>query len=101
MNATIRKLLFATNTGAVEQFNDMYSVHVVDGSTPVGTFQVELFNPSELTLVVFDIVTMPSDPGIRVFASADGVTQVEASVVEAVVAHLKTRCRASAFSTIS
>jgi hypothetical protein len=78
-NAAIKNLTFSSNTGAVEQFNNMYRVHVVDGSTPVGTFQIELFNPSELTLVVFDIVTMPSDPGIRVFASSDGVTQVEAS----------------------
>jgi hypothetical protein len=80
-NAAIKNLTFSSNTGAIEQFNNMYRVHVVDGSTPVGTFQIELFNPSELTLVVFDIVSMPSDPGIRVFASADGVTQVEASAI--------------------
>lgn len=35
-------------------------------------------------MAVFDIVSLPSDPGIQVFqvfASADGVTQVEASSI--------------------
>jgi hypothetical protein len=59
----------------------MYRVHVVDDSKPVGTFQIELFNPAELAVAVFDIVTLPSDPVIRVFASADGITQVEASSI--------------------
>jgi hypothetical protein len=80
-SATVKSLQFATNTGAIEQFPGMYRVHVVDDSKPVGTFQIELFNPAELAVVVFDIVTLPSDPGIRVFASADGITQVEASSI--------------------
>lgn len=80
-DATIRNLLFATNTGSIEQFTGMYRVTVEDGSTPTGTFQIELFNPSELTVVDFDIVSLPSDPGIQVFASADGVTQVAASAI--------------------
>ena len=48
-NAAIRNLVFSSSAGAVEQFNNMYRVHVVDDSKPVGTFQIELFNPSELT----------------------------------------------------
>lgn len=36
--AEIKSLLFSSSTGAIEQFNDMYRVHVVDGSKPVGTF---------------------------------------------------------------
>jgi hypothetical protein len=79
--ATIRSLSFATDTGAINQFNDMYQVYVTDGSKPTGTFQIELFSPANLTVAVFDIVTLPSDPGIRVFASADGVDQVEATSV--------------------
>ena len=69
------------DAGAIEQFTGMYRVHVVDGSKPGGTFQIELFNPSELAIVVFDIVSLPSDPGIRAFASSDGITQVEASAI--------------------
>lgn len=80
-NALVKNLQFATNTGAIEQFTGMYRVHVVDGSKPVGTFQIELFNAAELAVVIFDIVSLPSDPGIRVFASADGITQVEASAI--------------------
>jgi hypothetical protein len=50
-NTAIRNLVFSSSAGAgaVEQFNNMYRVHVVDDSKPVGTFQIELFNPSELT----------------------------------------------------
>lgn len=59
----------------------MYRVYVTDDTKPTGTFQIEFFNAAELALAVFDIVTLPSDPGIRVFASADGVDQVEASSV--------------------
>ena len=80
-SATVKSLQFATDTGAIEQFTGMYRVHVVDDSKPVGTFQIELVNPAELAVVIFDIVTLPSDPGIRVCASADGITQVEASAI--------------------
>jgi hypothetical protein len=76
--ATIRSLNFATNTGTVEQFNKMYRVHTDDGQTPVGTFQIELVDPVDISLLVFDIVTLPSDPGIRVFGSTNGIDKVAA-----------------------
>ncbi len=59
----------------------MYRVHVTDGSVPAGTFDLELTAPADLTLAVFDIVSLASDPAITVSASPDGVTFTPASSV--------------------
>jgi hypothetical protein len=76
--ASIRSLTFSSNTGTIEQFNKMYRVHTDDGQTPVGTFQIELVDYVDISLLVFDIVTLPSDPGIRVFASTNGIDKIAA-----------------------
>jgi hypothetical protein len=56
----------------------MYRVHTDDGQTPVGTFQVELVDSVDISILVFDIITLPSDPGIRVFASTNGIDKIAA-----------------------
>lgn len=79
--ADIRRTTFTSATGTIEQFNDMYRVHVADGSQPTGVFEVELMRSQVLTLLVFDIVTLPSNPAIQVWGSEDGLKLLPASEV--------------------
>ena len=80
-NAVIRTIVFTADTGVVEQFTGMYRVYTEDGRKPVGSFDIELAAPSTISLLTFDIVTMPSDPVIRVFVSENDVSYTEATAV--------------------
>jgi hypothetical protein len=79
--AEIRKTSFSSAVGTVEEFNQMYRVHSPDGACPTGVFEVELVQAQTLTMLVFDIVTLPSAPKIEIWASADGVRLVPATQV--------------------
>ena len=79
--AVIRNLSFNSDRGAVEQFNGMYRVYVTNAARPIGSFQIELFDTVDLSAAVIDLVTLPSDPVITVFASSDGISQVQATEV--------------------
>lgn len=79
--AVIRNISFNCVTGAIEQLNDLYRVHVLDDTKPVGIFELELYDVSDVTLLVFDMVSMPSNPDIQVFGSTDGITLIPAREV--------------------
>lgn len=59
----------------------MYRVSTGDGSPPTGIFDIELTTALALTLVVFDIVSLPSQPKIEVRASANGVRYQDADQI--------------------
>lgn len=59
----------------------MYRVYSETGKKPVGAFEIELRDIATISYLTFDIVTLPSDPGIRVFASDNDITYTEASSV--------------------
>lgn len=77
----VRSQRFTSSTGNPEQFGQTYRVHVTDGTKPSGTFDIELVSVSDLTFLSLDIVSIPSDPGLAVYASHDGVVYVPASSV--------------------
>lgn len=79
--AVVRSIKFTSDRGTVESFSGMYRVYSEDGSTPTGTFDIELADPRDISLVVFDIVTLPSDPAITVSASVNGLEQLAARSV--------------------
>ena len=73
-NAVIRKTVFTASSGIVEQFTGMHRVYTEDGRKPVGSFDIELVSPATISILTFDIVTMPSDPSIRVFVSENDIS---------------------------
>lgn len=79
--AVVRSSSFNSVTGTIEQLNNLYRVHVLDDSKPVGVFELEFYDAQTITLLVFDIVSMPSNPDIQVFGSADGLTLIPAKEV--------------------
>jgi hypothetical protein len=82
--AQVRKTSFSADRGTVETLDaasTIFRVHVIDGTIPVGQFDLELIQPLVLNLLVFDIVSSPSEPAITVQASSDGVTYQEARSV--------------------
>lgn len=79
--AEIRKLSFNSALSSVEQFGDMYRVHVLDDAKPTGVFELEFYEARDITLLAFDMVSMPSSPTIEVFGSADGVVLTPAKEV--------------------
>jgi hypothetical protein len=58
--------------------SNMYRVHTEDGSIPAGQFDLTLATPLTLNLVVFDIVSIPSEPELAVQVSTDGIVYVDA-----------------------
>ena len=71
---TVQSTQFSTSAGSIEQFSGMYRVSTQDGRAPTGTFDIQFFSGSNLTLLIFDIVMSPSDPAIAVLVSAAGVS---------------------------
>lgn len=83
-DATVRALRFSTTTGVVEKLDakdQLWRVHTTNGATPTGTFELELVNPVQLTLMVLDIAATPSSPTITVEVSPNGVTYTSATSV--------------------
>jgi hypothetical protein len=74
----VRSTKFSSSGGTVQQFGDMYRVGMTDGGIPTGVFDLEFVTPTTLNLVVFDIVTFPSNPAITVQASENGVSYTDA-----------------------
>lgn len=73
----VRSVRFTASSGSAEQFGDMYRV-LAEDAVPTGYFDIEFVNPMTLNLVVFDIVSFPSDPQITVQASDNGVRYTDA-----------------------
>jgi len=72
--ASILSVSFSASAGTVEKFGPLYRVHVDSGGTPSGTFDMELASPLGLSFLILDLAPMPSDPGILVQVSDNGVT---------------------------
>ena len=80
-DATIREKRFSVNSGVAEAMGtagNLYRAYSDDGTIPTGTFELELVDPLNLTLLVFDLAAMPSDPTIVVEVSSNGTTYVSA-----------------------
>jgi hypothetical protein len=76
-DALIRSLSFTVTIGTVEKLdlNDtLFRVHTTGGSIPTGVFDIELIEPLNLTLMIFDTAATPSEPMITVETSANGVS---------------------------
>lgn len=80
-DVNIRKQIFTTTSGTVQQIGNYFQVNVPDGSTPTGSFNLELAGAVSLTMIVFDIVSLAGQPGIQVFVSSDGVVYIQAEQV--------------------
>lgn len=79
--ASVRSTVFSSDAGSVETLNRMYRVHMPDGGAPTGRFDLQLSQEAAVSLVVLDMVMLPSDPSVRVLLSADGVSWNEADSV--------------------
>ena len=81
-DATIRTQRFSTTGGSVEAMDSagrLYRTYADDGRVPTGVFDLELAAPLNLTLLVFDLAAMPSEPQITVEVSATGNIYVPAT----------------------
>lgn len=74
----IRFIKFTPSVGSAEQFGDLYRVLADDAVNPTGVFDIEFIQPLTLNLVIFDIITFPSNPAITVQASENGVVYTNA-----------------------
>lgn len=70
--SSIKSIRFDSTSSSVEQFGDYYRVIEFSGR-PTGTFLIEFSSVVSLNLVVFDLVTMPSQPELVVETSLDGL----------------------------
>lgn len=64
---------FSASEGSIEQFTNMYQVYLDNGDNPVGTFDLQLTTPLNLSLLSFDLVVTPSNPAISIETSSDGI----------------------------
>lgn len=83
--ATIKTQGFTPSSGTVEPISaqgSLFRVHTDDGTLPTGTFSLQLFSPLTLTLLVFDLSALASQPDIVVSASTDGVVYTPARKTE-------------------
>jgi hypothetical protein len=77
----IQSQVFTSSEGTVSQINSLYQVYDNSGKNPTGTFDLQFSAATDLSLVVFDIVTTPSTPAIQVEVSPDGVNYTAASQI--------------------
>src|SRR5208282_2121517 len=83
--ATISNITFSASEGTIQALQTpststsgnlgaLYRVATSDGSAPVGTFNITLLAPIGVSLVLFDMMDMPSNPTIIVSISTNGIT---------------------------
>ena len=80
-DAVILTTTFSCSDGTIAQSNGVYSVTVSDRSVPLGVFKLQLTTAYNLSLVTFDILSMPSSPQIVVRTSPNDVTYTDAPQV--------------------
>jgi hypothetical protein len=83
-DAALRSKRFSVSGGTAEAMdatNSLYRAYTDDGTIPTGTFELELVTPLSLTLLVFDLAAMPSEPTVAVEVSTTGTTWVPAKQV--------------------
>lgn len=56
----------------------LYRVATQGGSTPVGTFDIQLLAPVSISLLIFDMIDTPSTAMIQAFTSQNGISFTEA-----------------------
>jgi hypothetical protein len=72
-NITIQSQQFSASRGSVSEADTLYQVYDESGLNPVGTFDLEFGTAVNLTMIVFDLVSTPSNPAITISTSANGV----------------------------
>ena len=71
----IKSTRFSTSSGTIQKAGDLYQVtNDSNLPPPVGTFDLELDPPLNLSLLSFDVVSTPSTPEVSVGVSENGVT---------------------------
>ena len=75
----IKSTRFSTSWGTIQKAGGLYQVS--SDSPPVGTFDLELDPPLNLSLLSFDMVSTPSTPEVSVGVSENGVTFAPASSI--------------------
>jgi hypothetical protein len=76
--AAIKTMRFTTDVGTVNDLGDLKRVIVEGSQLPVGTFDIELNDVLDISMLVIDMVPTPSEPAITVKVSTDGVTYKDA-----------------------
>jgi hypothetical protein len=66
--------LNVSSTGSSGNLGALYRVATSNGSAPIGTFDIKLVSPIGTSLVLFDMMDMPSDPAIVVSVSQNGIS---------------------------
>lgn len=70
--AQIRQVRFRSSAGTVERIGDVYQVRSAE-EIPTGIFDIELADVVQGSLLLLDLILAPSDPGITVEVSENGV----------------------------
>lgn len=78
-NVTAKSTTFSSNTGTVESFGSFF--RVTADTLPVGTFDIELEKPSNISLIIIDFAPTPSIPNVKVKVSTNGITYTDAKQV--------------------
>ena len=83
VTASISSNTFSSNLGTVQALDNTSTLWTVttDGTTPIGTFNIELNNSVNLSVVIIDIAPTQSTPTIVASASPDGITYTQATTV--------------------
>jgi hypothetical protein len=76
VEAIIKSVQFTSNLGNVEALNQdssIYRVYNTNGSTPTGSFFITLTEPTNLSVLVFDLPSIASNPVINITTSDTGI----------------------------
>lgn len=60
-------------TGASGNLGALYRVATADGSTPTGTFDIQLLDAVSISLLIFDMMDTPSSATVQAFTSQNGI----------------------------
>lgn len=69
-------ITFSSNSGTVEQFGPFYRVSA--SAPPIGTFDIKLAEPTDISFLIIDFAPTPSIPNISVKVSQNGLTYTSA-----------------------
>jgi len=78
-NVIAQSTTFSSNSGTVLQFGPYYQVTA--NVPPVGTFQIQLEEPADISFLIIDFAPTPSTPNITVQVSQNGITYNDATQI--------------------
>lgn len=92
IEAIVSKVQFSTSKGTLQVLNNpqlgssgnlgaLYRVATIDGSTPIGTFDIQLKSAVNVSMIIIDMMDMPSDPQVVISTSQTGVSYIEANSI--------------------